>query len=115
MAVVDADSGTVVAAVPIGNGPDAVAFDEGKKLIFSSNGQDGTITVVEEESPSKYTVIETDQTEKSARTEALDSKTHKLFLSSAQFGPAPAPTSDNPRPRPKIVAGSFRVLVVSPR
>lgn len=115
MAVIDADSGTVVAAVPIGNGPDAVAFDEGKKLIFSSNGQDGTITVIEEESPSKYTVIETDQTEKSARTEALDSKTHKLFLSSAQFAPAPAPTSDNPRPRPKIVADSFRVLVVSPR
>jgi DNA-binding beta-propeller fold protein YncE len=115
MAVVDSDSGKVVATVPIGNGPDAVAFDSEKNLIFSSNGRDGSITVVKEESPDKYSVVETDGTEKSARTVALDAKTHNLFLSAAQFGPPPEATADNPHPRPTIVAGSFHVLVVSPR
>jgi YVTN family beta-propeller protein len=113
MAIVDADSGKVVGTVPIGDGPDAVAFDSGKKLVFSSNGQDGNITVVREDSADKYTVVGNITTEKSARTLALDSKLHNLYLSSAQFGPAPAATTDNPRPRPKIVAGSFHVLIVS--
>ncbi len=115
MAVIDADTGKVVRTVPIGDGPDAVAFDQGKKLIFSSNGQDGTITVIKEESADKYSVVETVKTEKSARTLALDSKEHNFYLSSAQFGPAPAATADNPHPRPTIVAGSFHVLIVSPR
>jgi YVTN family beta-propeller protein len=115
MAVVDADTGKVVATVPIGNGPDATAFDAGKGLVFSSNGQDGTLTVVKEESPNKYSVVETAQTEKSARTMTLDSKTHNLYLSSAQLGAPPAATADNPHPRPTIVPGSFHILVVSPR
>jgi YVTN family beta-propeller protein len=115
MAVIDADSGKVVTTVPIGDGPDAVAFDPDKKLIFSSNGQDGNITFIKEESADKYSIVETVNTEKSARTLALDSKQHNLYLSSAQFGPAPAATADNPHPRPKIVAGSFHVLIVSPR
>jgi DNA-binding beta-propeller fold protein YncE len=115
MAVVDADTGKVVATVPIGNGPDAAVFDQGKGLIFSSNGQDGTITVVNEDSPNKYSVVETTGTARSARTMTLDSKTHNLYLSSAQLGAPPAATVDNPHPRPKIVPGTFRVLVVSPR
>jgi DNA-binding beta-propeller fold protein YncE len=115
LAVIDADSGKVATTVPIGDGPDAVVFDPNKKLIFSSNGQDGNITVVKEESADKYSVIETVPTETSARTLALDSKQHILYLSSAQFGSAPAATADNPHPRPKIVAGSFHVLIVSPR
>lgn len=114
MAVVDADGGKVVATVPIGKGPDAAAFDEGKSLIFSSNGQDGTLTVVKEESPNKYSVVETIPTEKSARTMALDSKSHHLYLSSAQLGAPPAATADDPHPRPKIVPDTFHVLVVSP-
>ena len=114
MAVVDAKSGKVVTTVPIGEGPDAVAFDPARKLVFSSNGQDGTITVSKEESPDKYSVVETDTSERSARTLALDGKTHILYLSAAQFGAAPAATSDNPHPRPKIVPGSFHVLIVSP-
>jgi DNA-binding beta-propeller fold protein YncE len=118
MAVVDADSGKVVATVPIGHGPDAVAFDVDDKaqhgLIFSSNGQDGTLTVIKEESADKYSVIETDPTEKSARTLALDSKTHNIYLSAAQLAAPPAATAENPHPRPKIVGGSFHVLVVSP-
>jgi YVTN family beta-propeller protein len=114
MAVVDAESGKVVATVPVGNGPDAAAFDQGKGLIFSSNGQDGTITVVKEDSPNKFSVVETDPTEKSARTMALDSKTHNLYLSSAQLSAPPAPTATNPHPWPKVVPNTFHVLVVSP-
>jgi YVTN family beta-propeller protein len=115
MAVIDADSGKVVTTVPIGDGPDAAVFDSDRKLIFSSNGQDGTITVIKEESADKYSVMETVSTEKSARTITLDEKTHNLYLSSAQFGPPPSATADNPHPRPRIVAGSFHVLIVSPR
>jgi DNA-binding beta-propeller fold protein YncE len=115
MMVVDADSGKIVATVPIGNGPDATRFDAGKKLVFSPNGRDGTLTIVKQDSPDKYSVVETIPTEKSARTMALDTKTHNLFFSAAQFGSAPAPSVDNPRPRPKIVPGSFHVLVVSPK
>jgi DNA-binding beta-propeller fold protein YncE len=114
MMVMDADSGKIVATVPIGNGPDATRFDAEKKLVFSPNGRDGTLTVIKQDSPDKYSVLETVPTEKSARTMALDTKTHNLFFSSAQFGPAPAPTADNPRGRPSIVPGSFHVLVVSP-
>jgi YVTN family beta-propeller protein len=113
MVVVDAESGKVVATAPIGKGPDAVVFDAGKNLVFSSNGQDGTITVIKEEAADKYSVVETIATVKSARTVALDDKTHNLYLAAAQLGAPPAATADNPHPRPKIVAGSFHVLIVS--
>lgn len=113
MAVVDADSGKIVTTVPIGEGPDAAAFDPGTKLAFSSNGEDGTLTVVKEESPDKYSVLQNVKTQRGARTMALDLKTHKIYLAVAEFGPAPAATADNPRPRPKLVPGSFKLLVVS--
>jgi DNA-binding beta-propeller fold protein YncE len=114
MVVVDADSGKVVSTVAIGDGPDAVAYDPAKKLIFSSNGE-GTLTVVKQDSPDKYTVVENLATEKSARTLALDSKTHKVYLSAAEMGPRPAPTADNPHPRPAIKPGTFHLIVVSPQ
>jgi YVTN family beta-propeller protein len=113
MAVVNADSGQVIATVAIGDGPDAAGYDPGSKLIFSSNGE-GTLTVVRQDSPDKYTVLGNVPTERSARTMALDTQTHKIYLSAAQLGTAPAATADNPHPRPKIVPGSFHVLVVSP-
>jgi len=115
MAVVNADSGKVVAMVVIGNGPDATIYDADKKLVFSSNGQDGTLTVVKQDSADKYSVVETVPTEKSARTMALDTKTHQIYLSAAQFDLPPAPTADNPHPRPKVVPNTFHVLVVSPQ
>ena len=114
MAVVNADSGQVIATVAIGDGPDAAAYDPGRKLVFSSNGE-GTLTVVRQDSPDKYTVLENVPTERSARTMSLDLKTHKIYLSAAQLGAVPEATADNPHPRPKIVPGSFHVLVVSPR
>jgi DNA-binding beta-propeller fold protein YncE len=113
MAVVDADSGHVVTIVAIGNGPDAAAYDPGRKLVFSSNGE-GTLTIVHQDSPDKYTVVASLPTERSARTMALDTNSHKLYLSAAQLGLAPEATADNPHPRPKMMPGSFHVLVVSP-
>ncbi len=113
MAVVDADSGKIVAMVPIGSGPDAAVYDPDNKLVFSSNGGDGTLTVVKQEGADKYTVLENIPTTKSARTMTLDPQTHKIYLSAAEFGPIAPATSDNPHPRPPIVPGSFNILVVS--
>ncbi len=111
MAVVDADSGKVLATPAIGDGVDATAFDDETGLAFASCGGDGVLTVVKEDSPGKFTA-ENVTTQKGGRTLALDSKTHKVFVVSAQFGPRPAPTADNPRPRPPILPDSFVVLVV---
>jgi len=114
MAVVDAANGHVVTTVPTGKGTDAAAFDDEKQLAFASNGQSGTLTVVHESSPDKYEVVENVPTMRSARTMALDTKTHRLFLPAAKFGEAPAATEKNPRPRPPVVPGSFELLEVVP-
>lgn len=111
MAVVDADSGKVVATVPIGEGVDANAFDPGTGLAFASCG-DGTLTAARAEGSDKYAVAQTIATQQGARTMALDEKTHRIVLVSAQFGPPPSPTAENPRPRRTMVPGSFVLLVV---
>jgi len=112
LVVTDANAGTHVAEVPIGKGPDAAVFDAERGLIFSSNGQDGTLTVIHEDDPNHYTVVGIVVTQKSARTMALDATTHRVYLVAAQFGPTPAPTPDLPHPRPGVLEGSFKVLVV---
>ncbi len=112
MAIADADTGKVVATVPIGGGVDATAFDPGPGLAFSSNG-DGTLTVIREESPTKFTVLENAATQRGARTMALDTNTHTVYVVTAKFGPRPEPTKDNPRPRPPMLPNSFVILVVS--
>jgi DNA-binding beta-propeller fold protein YncE len=111
MAVVDADSGKVVATVPIGEGVDANAFDPGTGLSFASCG-DGTLTAARRDGDDKYAVAQTVSTQQGARTMALDEKTHTIFLVTAQFGPPPSPTAENPRPRRPMVPGSFVLLVV---
>jgi DNA-binding beta-propeller fold protein YncE len=85
MAVVDADSGKVITTLPIGDHVDATAFDTETKLIFNSNGE-GTITVIHQDSADKYTIVETVKTAPRAKTMALDPKTHRLFLSTAENG-----------------------------
>jgi DNA-binding beta-propeller fold protein YncE len=112
MAVVDADSGKVLATPPIGDGVDATNFDPSTGLAFASCGE-GVLTVVKEESPDKFSVAESVPTERGARTLALDEKTHNVLVVTADFGPPPAATPDNPHPRRSIVPDSFRVLVVS--
>jgi len=111
MTVLDADSGKLIASLPIGEGVDATAFDPGTGYAFASNGQSATLTVAHENSPSNFTVIEDVPTRKGARTMTLDRETHQVFLVTADFGPPPAATADNPHPRPAILPGSFVVLV----
>jgi len=112
MAVVDADSGKVLATPAIGDGVDATAFDDETGLAFASCGE-GVLSVIREESPQKFVLAETVPTQTGARTLALDSKTHKVFVVTAQFGPPPAATPDNPHPRHSIVPDTFVVLVVA--
>ncbi|MGO8796071.1 MAG: YncE family protein [Candidatus Sulfotelmatobacter sp.] len=112
MAVVNADTGKVLATPAIGDGVDATTFDDETGLAFASCGGDGVLTVVQEESPDKFNVVQTVPTQKGARTLALDSKTHNVYVVTAQFGPAPAPTADMPHPRRSILPDSFVVLVV---
>lgn len=112
MAVVNADNGKVLATPAIGEGVDATAFDEETGLAFASCGGDGVLTVVKEDSAEKSSVAETVTTQKGARTLALDSKTHKVFVVTADFGPPPAATAENPHPRRSILPDTFVVLVV---
>jgi len=111
MAVIDADSGKVVATPEIGEGVDANAFDAELGYAYASNGESGTLTVVHEISPDQYSVVENVPTQAHARTMALDPKTHQVFLVTADFGPAPAATPDNAHPRPTMVKDSFVVLI----
>jgi len=85
MAVMNADTGQVITALPIGDHVDATAFDPDTRLIFNSNGE-GTITVIHQETPDQYTVVENVKTVPRAKTMALDPKTHQLFLSTAEAG-----------------------------
>ena len=110
MVMMDSATGKVVAAVPIGQGVDANAFDPGTQLAFASCG-DGTVTIAREETPDKLTVVQTLTTEPRARTMALDPQTHKIYLASGKFEPAPQPVAGAPRRWPKMVPGSFKVLV----
>jgi DNA-binding beta-propeller fold protein YncE len=111
MVVLNYDNGKVVTTLPTGTGTDAAAFDPDTGFAFSSNGE-GTLTVVHEDSPDKFTVAESVPTQRGARTMTLDQKTHRLFSVSAEYGPTPAPTTERPRPRPPIVPGTFTLLVL---
>jgi len=85
MAVMNADTGQVVTTLPIGDHVDATAFDPDSRLVFNSNGE-GTVTVIHQDSPDKYSVVENVKTLPKAKTMALDPKTHRLFLSTAEAG-----------------------------
>lgn len=111
MAVVDSESGRIVATVPIGEHPDGAAFDARSSTVFSPNS-DGTLTVVHEEDPDHYRVVTTLPTPPRSRTVALDGKTHRAILATAEFGPTPAPTPENAHPRPTMKPDSFGILVV---
>ena len=107
MAVTNADNGQVVARVPIGEGPDAVVFDEATSMVYSSNGESGDITAVRQKDADHYSVVAAIPTQPSARTLALDPKLHRLYLSAAKWASAPKEGA-----RPDIVPDSFTVLTV---
>jgi YVTN family beta-propeller protein len=114
MAVTDSTSGKQIALVPIGEHPDAAAYDSKRAAAFSSNGE-GTLTIVRQESAEQYKVAGNLPTQRGARTMALDSRTGRIYLATAEFGPAPAATAEQPHPRPVPIADSFVVLVVGER
>jgi DNA-binding beta-propeller fold protein YncE len=110
MVMLDSESGKVVASVPIGQGVDATKFDPGTKLAFCSCG-DGTVTIAHEDSPDKLTVVQTLKTEPRARTMALDSRTHRIYLPNARFGAPSEQPSGGRKGRPSPIPGTFKVLV----
>jgi YVTN family beta-propeller protein len=110
MAVVDSNSGKVIATPAIGDGPDAANYSPAKNLAFASSG-DGVLSVVDASKPD-YPTIESLPTQRGARTMTYDAGTDRAYVVTAEFGPRPAPTAENPRPRPAIVPGSFSVIVI---
>ncbi|MBC7720498.1 MAG: YncE family protein, partial [Pedobacter sp.] len=89
-----------------GKGCDGAAFDPALKNIYTSNGSDGTITVIHEDTKDKFTITETINTKRSARTICIDEITHKLYLPAAETEPA---TGSG---RPRMIPGTFQILVV---
>ncbi|MGD0437122.1 MAG: YncE family protein [Bryobacteraceae bacterium] len=111
VAIIDADSGKVVATPPIGRGIDATAFDPGTGFLLNSCGAgDGALSVIHEDSPDKFTVVEDVKTQRGARTMALDTLTHHVFLAVADLAAAPAAPAGGGRARPTAVPNSFSLL-----
>jgi YVTN family beta-propeller protein len=110
MIVMDAENGKIIADLPTGEGTDGAEFDPGTKLAFAPNGE-GTLTVIHEDSKDKFTIAENVKTQPRARTMAIDTSTHKIYLPTAKFGTAPAPTKEQPRPRAPMIANTFVILV----
>jgi DNA-binding beta-propeller fold protein YncE len=109
MAISDYQNGKVVATVPIGTGVDGAGFDAASGNAFASNA-DGTLTVIHQDAPDQYRVIENVQTPQGARNMGLDPTNHRVFIVSAQFAPAPAGAPG--RGRPPVLPGSFTLMVV---
>ena len=113
MAMLDTESGKVVATAPIGAGVDGCAFDDATQLAFASCG-DGTTTIAKEELPQKLAVVQTLKTEPRARTIALDPATHRIYLPSARFKPPPPAAPGATPARPIVIPGTFKLLVYGP-
>ena len=110
MGVVDSDSGKQIATAAIGDGPDAAGFDAKDRLAFSSNGQDGTLSVVDV--ANGFKTIQSLPTKMGARTMAYDESTDRIYVVTADFGARPEPSAANPHPRPAILTDSFTVIVI---
>lgn len=110
--VVDADGGAVVAKLPIGSGTDAAAYDPKRHLVFSSNGRDGTLSVIRQNDANSYQVLQTIPTRVTARTMAVDTVTGRLYLAAAQVQPQAA--GEPPAQRPAITPGSLELLFFDP-
>ena len=113
MMMLDTDTGKVIATVPIGAGVDGCEFDESSQLVFASCG-DGTTTIAKEEMPNKLTVVQMLNTERGARTMALDRTTHLIYLPTAQFAPTPSPSPGASPARPAVVPNTLKLLVYGP-
>lgn len=112
LAILDADTGQMLASLPIGAGVDGTLFDPETQRVYSPNGWDATLTVVRETAPAQYEVVETIPTQHGARTLTLDPKAQLLYLPTAQFGPLPPAIPGEHHRRPPVIQNSFMLLVV---
>jgi YVTN family beta-propeller protein len=112
MEMVDTTNGKVLGSVPIGSGVDGCGFDDATQLAFASCGE-GTTTIAKEDGD-KLTLVQTLKTERSARTMAIDPKTHRIYLPSAQFEPAATPSPGASPTRPKMIPNTMKLLVYGP-
>jgi DNA-binding beta-propeller fold protein YncE len=110
LVVLDADSGKVIQSFPISGGVDAAAYDPETGLIFAST-REGMIHIFHEDSPDKFSEVESVKTEYGAKTMGLDTKTHNLFIDTVDFAPPAAPSAEHPRPQRTAIPGTFHVLV----
>jgi YVTN family beta-propeller protein len=111
LVMMDADTGKVIGEpFPIGDRVDANVFDAETNMVAAAT-REGTLHIFHEDSPSKLSEVETIKTQFGAKTMGLDPKTHKLFLTTSDFGPAPAPTEKQPNPQPVATPGTFRLLI----
>jgi YVTN family beta-propeller protein len=111
MGVVDYQAGKLIGLAAIGDSPDATNYDPKTKVAFSSNGGDGTLSVVDT-SKAGFPSLQTLKTEKGARTMAYDAAKGRVFIAAAQYGPPPAPTAANPHPRAAPLPDSFQIIVI---
>jgi YVTN family beta-propeller protein len=110
MAVTDAVTGKAVTRVTIGEGPDAAEYDATRGVVLSSNGRDGTMSVIRQDKGGHYVQQQTLKTQRGARTMAMDPESGRVYLVTADFAPVPAGSTGRPTPIPD----SFTVLVVAP-
>ena len=110
LVILDADNGKVIQSFPISAGADANVYEPETRLLFAST-REGMIHIFHEDTPDKFSEVETVKTEYGAKTMALDSKTHSLYLTTADFGAAPTPTPERPHPNPAPIPGTFHLLI----
>jgi hypothetical protein len=110
LVMMDADTGKVLQTLPISAGVDATVFEQETGLVFVST-REGKVHIFHEDSPDKLSEVETVTTEFGAKTMGMDPKTHNLFLTTVDFGPAPAPTAARPHPGPAPIPGTFHMLI----
>jgi DNA-binding beta-propeller fold protein YncE len=109
LVVVDTETGREVARAPIGAGTDAAAFDPRRKLIFSSNGRDGTLSVIQEKDPNTFLPIATIRTAVSGRTMSINPETGRLYIAAADTDPSPTPGG-----RASVRPGTLKLLFLDP-
>jgi DNA-binding beta-propeller fold protein YncE len=107
LVVMNAENGEVISKISIGDGCDGVAFNSKERIIYTSNGADGTMTIIKAEGADKYSLLENFPTKHGARTIAIDEKDGTVFLPTADFD-----ATSPPGARPKMIPGSFQVLVI---
>jgi len=112
LVVLNAGTGKVVTTLKIGGNVDGVAFDPILKQIYSSNGE-GTMTVIQQKDADNYSILENFQTQKGARTIAVNPETHRVYLPTAEYGETPAQTAENQHPRAQIKPNTFTILEIS--